>query len=168
MNKSTRENRSPQNAQLRKDIDLLIDKGNIFLKNNLQELDICNYKFDYSLVVEELGLEKELIFQLLEDYIIQILKSKVIFLKYIKELQQTKVENSILDYGNIRNLAHKNLGVAKNLRIVDAQKLLTILMNEDDLEYMKLCIEGLEISAVKLIPLCAYETISLIKVKNSL
>ena len=73
-----------------------------------------------------------------------------------------------LDFENIRNLAHKNLGVARNLRIVDAQILLTILMKDDDLDYMRVCAKALEISAMKLNPLCAYETLNLIKVKNSL
>ena len=168
MNKGTRENRRPENAQLRKDIDVFIDKCNLFLKNNLQELDIYDYKFNCSLAVEELGLEKELIYQLIEDYIIQILKSKVTFLKDIKELKQAKLENKVLNYANIRNLAHKNLGVARNLRIKDSQKLLTILLKDDNLDYMELCAEALEASAVKLIPLCTYETLNLIKVKNSL
>jgi hypothetical protein len=41
-------------------------------------------------------------------------------------------------------------------------------MEAEDLDYMRLCVKALEISAVKLNPLCAYETLRLIEVKNSL
>jgi len=168
MEQSGREKRRPENAELRCKIDKLIYDGYSFLKENLNDLDIHNYHYVINKAVEELELDNYIIIQLLEDYIIQILKSKIVFLKYIEELEFAKLENKSLDYLKLRNLAHKNLGVARNLRIEDAQKLLTILMKEDDLEYLKICSKALEVSAVKINPLCAYETLSLIDVKNSL
>jgi len=162
------ENRKPENTDLRNAIDVILKEGNTFLDENLEDLDISTYKYNINTAIDDLGLDEELIEQLLEDYIIQILKSNLSFYSYIEELQKSKSEGKTLDFEDIRNLAHKNLGVARNLRIEDAQKLLSVLLKDDDLEYMQLCAKALEITAVKLNPLCAYETLNLIKVKNSL
>ncbi|MFA5234393.1 MAG: hypothetical protein WC390_08350 [Sulfurimonas sp.] len=163
-----RDKRRPENAELRRRIDKLMEDGDIFIKQKLGHLDICDYRYDIGEAVVELSLEEETVRQLIEDYVIQILKSKISFYKYIQELKKDTLENKPLDYTNIRNLAHKNLGVVRNLRIKDAQKLLEVIMREDDLDYIRLCVKALEISAVKLNPLCAYETLKLIAVKNSL
>ena len=168
MIKDVMENRKPENIVLRKTIDIILKDGNTFLDENIKDLDISKYKYNINTAVNDLGLDRELIRQLLEDYIIQILKSNLSFYSYIEKLQKSKSEGKILDFENLRNLAHKNLGVARNLRIEDAQKLLSILLKDDDLEYMQLCVKALEITAVKLNPLCAYETLNLIEVKNSL
>ena len=168
MEQSGREKRRPENAELRCKIDKLIYDGYSFLKENLNDLDIHNYHYVINKAVEELELDNYIIIQLLEDYIIQILKSKITFSKYIEKLKLAKIQNNILDYTDLRNLAHKNLGVARNLRIEDAQKLLTILMKDDNLDHLEICVKALEVSAVKINPLCAYETLSLIDVKNSL
>lgn len=168
MNENMREKRRPENAELRRRIDLLMEEGDAFIKQNLEHLGISDYRYDISEAVIELSLEEEIVRQLIEDYVIQILKSKISFYKYIQELKKDILENKPLDYTNIRNLAHKNLGVVRNLRIKDAQKLLEVIMYEDDLDYLRLCIKALEISAVKLNPLCAYETLKLIAVKSSL
>lgn len=162
------EKRRPENSELRKTIDTILNDGSSFLDKHLKKLNISTYKYDINIAVEELGFEEELVHHLVEDYIIQILKSKLSFCNYIEELKQSKLDGKTLDFENIRNLAHKNLGVARNLRIEDAQILLTILLKDDDLDYMKNCAKALEISAVKLNPLCAYETLNLIKIKNSL
>lgn len=168
MNENMREKRRPENAELRRRIDLLMEEGDAFIKQNLEHLGISDYRYDISEAIIELSLEEEIVRQLIEDYVIQILKSKISFYKYIQELKKDILENKPLDYTNIRNLAHKNLGVVRNLRIKDAQKLLEVIMYEDDLDYLRLCIKALEISAVKLNPLCAYETLKLIAVKSSL
>lgn len=160
--------RQPENAELRNNINAFLEEGNDFLNSSFDDLDITDYKYDISVAVEALGLDEELVYQLIEDYIIQILKSKVSFYEYIKELQLAKIDNKPLNYENLRNLAHKNLGVARNLHIEDAQKLLTSLMTEEDFDYLRLCVKALEATSAKLIPLCAYETIKLIEVKNSL
>jgi len=168
MNNSNRDKRQPENYALRRSIDKLLNEGDLFLNNYLNNLNISNYRYDVSEAVHELNLDEDVIHQLVEDYIIQILKSKITFYKYIQDLKKENLENKPLDYTDIRNLAHKNLGVVKNLRIKDAQKLLETIMKEDDLDYLRLCIKALEISAVKLNPLCAYQTLNLIQVKNSL
>lgn len=168
MNENMRDKRRPENAELRRRIDKLMQDGDAFIKQNIEHLNISDYRYDISEAVIELSLEEEIVRQLIEDYVIQILKSKISFYKYIQELKKDILENKPLDYTNIRNLAHKNLGVVRNLRIKDAQKLLEVIMCEDDLDYLRLCVKALEISAVKLNPLCAYETLKLIAVKNSL
>lgn len=168
MNNQRKENRKHKNIELRRNIDKLLDFGDSFIKENLGKLGISNYKYDISIAVNELSLDEDLIRQLIEDYIIQILKSKIIFYEYIEELKQAEFNNIDLDYQKIRDLAHKNLGVVKNLRVNDAKTILEELMKEEDPDYLKLCVKALEISAVKLNPLCAYETLNLIQVKNSL
>ena len=94
-------------------------------------LDISHYHYDISDAVAELDLDEDIIRQLLEDYVIQILKSKITFYKYIQELKQAEFDDMDLDYTKIRELAHKNLGVARNLRIKDAKTLLEVLMKEE-------------------------------------
>jgi hypothetical protein len=168
MNNNGIDNRKKKNASLRRSIDKLIYDGHAFLKNHLSELNIHDYHYVIDEAVTELDLDNEIVIQLLEDFIIQILKAKITFYKQIEGLKRAKLNNEPLDYTELRNLAHKNLGVARNLRIEDAQKILTILMEKDDLDYLRLCVKALEVSAVKLNPLCAYETLNLIEVKSSL
>jgi hypothetical protein len=163
-----KEQRLQKNAELRRTIDILMAEGDFFLKQNLGNLEVSDYRYDINEAINELCLDEEVIRQLIEDYIIQILKSKITFYKYIYELKKDELENKVLDYTNIRNLAHKNLGVVRNLRIKDAQIILEVIMEKDDLDYLRLCVKALEISAVKLNPICAYETLKLIEVKNSL
>ncbi len=162
------EKRRPENAELRKAINIILKEGDVFLDKYLKDLEISSYHYDISLAVEDLGIEEDIVYQLVEDYIIQILKSKLSFYNYIQELKQAQLDKKDLDFEPLRNLAHKNLGVARNLRIEDAQKLLTILLHDDDLDYMRICAKALEVTAIKLNPLCAYETLKLIRVKNSL
>jgi hypothetical protein len=168
MNENMRDKRRPENTELRRRIDKLMQDGDEFIKRNIEHLNISDYRYEMSEAVEELSLDRETVYQLVEDYIIQILKAKITFYEYIHKLKVDKLEGRALDYTNIRNLAHKNLGVVRNLRIKDAQKLLEVIMCEDDLDYLRLCVKALEISAVKLNPLCAYETLKLIAVKSSL
>ena len=168
MNNKFIERRRPENALLRKRIDDLLAQGNSFLKKNLKDLDISDYKYRIEEAIEELSLDEETVRQLIEDYIIQILKSKILFYKYIDELEKNISLNKIPDYTSIRELAHKNLGVVKNLRITDAREILVELMKKDDLDHLRSCVKALEISAVRLNPLCAYETLRLMDVKNSL
>jgi hypothetical protein len=168
MNKAHRNQRRPENAELRRSIDKLLNEGDDFLKKSLENLNISHYRYDISEAMEELYLDEDVIRQLLEDYVIQILKSKITFDEYIEELKKAEFDNVVLDYTKVRDLAHKNLGVVRNLRVNDAKIILEELMKENDLDYLKLCVKALEISAVKLHPLCAYETLNLIQVKNSL
>jgi len=133
-----------------------------------RHLSIRDYKYSTDIAVHELGIDNELIDQLVEDYVIQIIKAKTVFLEYLELLKKQRLDDEVLDYNNFRDLAHKNLGVARNLRIEDAQKLLNELMKKDDLDYLKECLEILISCAVKLKPRLAYETVKLIEVKSSL
>jgi hypothetical protein len=134
----------------------------------LQDLGIRDYHYDPKEAMEELGLDEKLIEQLVADYVAQIIRSVVQFEDYIKALQNSKENHTQLDYTLFRELAHKNLGVARNLRIKDAEKLLYELMKKDDLEYLIVCLEALKVCAIKLNPQCAYETIKLIHLKKSI
>jgi len=79
-----------KDAQFCKSIDKLLSDGNIFLEKNLADLDISSYCYQISEAVNELSLEEEIINELIEDYIIQILKSTIIFYKHIEELKKNK------------------------------------------------------------------------------
>lgn len=155
-----------KNDDLCNKIDKLLNEGDCFIEKNLSHLNISNYCYKIDRAVDELYLEERVIDELIEDYVIQILKSTIVFYKYIQELKKSKLENRILNYEDIRKLAHKNLGVAKNLRIEDSEKLLILIMSEDSLDTLEIYVKALEISAFKLNPLCAYETLNLIQVKN--
>lgn len=126
-----------------------------------------NYTYSNEEAVEELGLDDELIHQLVEDYVIQILKSVTQFEELIYDLQSNKDAKNELDYTELRELAHKNLGVARNLRIKDAEVLLNDLMKKDDLQHLYICLKTLHACTIKLKPECAFDTIKLIKVKSS-
>jgi histidyl-tRNA synthetase len=134
----------------------------------LADLHIQNYKYDVSIAVNELGLDKELVAELVDDYVAQVIKAVVQFESYLKTLKTSKKNNTVLDYTALRELAHKNLGVARNLRIKDAEILLYELMKKDDLAYLLACLEALKVCAIKLSPKCAYTTLKLIEVKSSL
>ncbi|WP_226962097.1 hypothetical protein [Sulfurimonas marina] len=134
----------------------------------LSHLDIENYAYNPAAAVEELGLDQELVEQLVEDYVEQVTKSVVQFELYLKKLQDSKAHQEELDYTPFRELAHKNLGVARNLRIHDAQVLLYELMKKDDLDYLLTCLEALKYCAIKLKPKRAYDTLRLMEVKSSL
>lgn len=133
----------------------------------LSHLDILNYDYTTKEAVEELGIDDELVHELIEDYVIQIIKSTMQFDIYLEALKELQVANKQLDYTSLRELAHKNLGVARNLRIKDAETLLRELMLKDDIEYLSACTEALKACAIKLKPVCAYNTLKLIEVKNS-
>ena len=138
------------------------------LSGKLAHLDIQNYTYNTKEAVAELGLDEDMINQLVDDYVAQIIKAILQFDEYMEKLQDSQNKELTLDYTPFRELAHKNLGVARNLRIKDAESLLYELMKKDDLDYLLTCLEALKVCAIKLRPKCAYDTIKLIKVKNSL
>ena len=153
------ERRKSKNIELRN----FIDNANSVYKSFFQE----EYNYSNSEALEELGVEEDLMDQLLEDYISQIIKAIVQFEFLIYKLQDAKDAKEELDYTELRDLAHKNLGVARNLRIKDAEILLADLMKRDELEHLFLCIEVLQASAVRLNPERAFMTTKLIEVKSS-
>jgi len=133
---------------------------------DLVDLHLSEYEYNPAQAVEELGLDEELIQELIEDYVSQIIKSLVPFEKKLQILQESKNNDKTLDYTSLRELAHKNLGVARNLRIKNAEILLYELMKKEDLQYLILCLDALEVASIKLNPQRAYNTLKLIQVKK--
>lgn len=138
--------------EIEKSLEYVNDLCLKLAKKEFEYLDICDYTYTVDKAVDELGLDSELIHQLVKDYANQIFDHKAQFIEYLEELKQLKLLDEELNYKPFRELVHKNLGVAKNLRIFDAQILLTELMNSDDLDYLSLCLEVLEVCTSKLIP----------------
>ena len=152
-------------------IDTLLNDATLLCddltKGVLQSLDIADYHYNPQEAVEELGIDLELVNQLVDDYVAQVIRSIMQFEVYLEDLYTSQNKNEKMDYTPFRELAHKNLGVARNLRIKDAEKLLYELMKKEDLEYLVTCLEALKVCAIKLRPKCAFDTIRLIHVKNS-
>ncbi len=147
-----------------KEIRALVDEA----QAKCEEFFETNYYYNDSEAVEELGLDSELIEQLVEDYVIQIIKSSTLFKEHLQRLKAESQPLSDEDYRDFRELAHKNLGVARNLRIKDSEEILTKLMHQDNLDELEVYLSILEACAIKLKPLCAYNTLELIKIKQML
>jgi hypothetical protein len=139
----------------------------VFQNNN--SFQFSNYKYDYSIPANELGLEEELIAQLIEDYISQVFSSYKAFNTILEDMIKADKEHLDECLIELKNLAHKNIGVAKNLRIQDAQILLVELMNNcTDVKYLKKCIDALMSCAFKLNPTYAFDVLKLKHIKNKL
>lgn len=142
-----------------------------FLVQKAQKMcfDYFGEDYEYSPVkaIDELGVDLDLIEHLIEDYVIQIIKSGPVFKEYLDILKKAKETNQKLDYTNFRNLAHKNLGVARNLRIEDSEKILVDLLQKDDLAYLEHSLEILKACTIKLNPVSAYDALYLIQIKSS-
>ena len=136
-------------------------------ESDLSHFNMCDYQYSTQEAMNELGLDDELVHQLVEDYVRQILKSKQLFVKYLQLLQESARDRKVLDFTPLKELVHKNLGVARNLRIKDAQMILEEMMKLENLETLSLCIDVLEACAIKLKPLCAYDTMTLMNIKQS-
>jgi len=124
------------------------------IPDNLVGFEPEDHEYAIEVTKEELGLDDELINTLLEDYVTQILKNIPQFRAMVKKLKKSFSEEKLTE---LRDLAHKNLGVARNLRIKDAQKILQRVMREDDLERIELFLDYLEACAIKLKPETAYK-----------
>jgi len=140
-----------------------VNLSNNLFSGQLADLNLLDYRYTPDDAIAELGLDLDLVNHLVEDYVVQIVKSNMTFLGYIKDLESTRNMN----YTPLRELAHKNLGVARNLRIYDAQILLEKIMKEDDLDIIFLYLEGLFACATILRPQHAFNTLKLIKIKYS-
>jgi len=138
------------------------------LQNELAYLGVYNYRYLPEVAANELGLDDELVQDLIEDYVAQIIKNISDFRGHINKLKSSKRLNTSLDYKPLRDLAHKNLGVARNLRITDAQKILSELMKKDDLQLLENYVSALEACAILLNPRIAYKTSKIQKIKNTL
>jgi hypothetical protein len=130
--------------------------------------NLCDYSYTTNEAISELGLDDELVHQLVEDYVEQVIKTKQLFIYYISQLQDAKQSNQKLDFIPLRELAHKNLGVARNLRIKDGQTILERMMKEEDIDCLFDCVKALEVCAIRLKPECAYDTMKLIKIKSTI
>ena len=126
-----------------------------------------DYEYSPSEAIKELGVDLDLVDHLVEDYVIQIIKSDAQFREYLVVLKNAKLNNKDLDYTAFRNLAHKNLGVARNLRIKDSAKILEDLLRKDDLAYLEHSLEILKACTIKLNPVSAYDALYLIQIKSS-
>ncbi len=127
------------------------------LKNNASEFEAEEYLYSMERTKEELGLDDELIDSLLEDYVTQIIQTLPQFRRIVKNIRNDIRRGKKADFTPLRDLAHKNLGVARNLRIKDAQKILYSIMKNDDLDGVERCLEYLEACAVLLKPKAAYK-----------
>ncbi len=155
----------------REDIQSMLEEASriytTLITNELADLHLSEYEYSPKQAVEELGLDEELINELVADYVSQIIKSLVQFEFKLKGLQESQDNSNSLNYTPFRELAHKNLGVARNLRIKNAEILLYELMTKENLDYLMLCLEALEVSTIKLNVKHAYNTLKLIEVKGS-
>ncbi len=135
-------------------------------KNRFDNSKLSNYIYSVTEAENELGLEEELIIQLTEDYITQIFKASDVFKNLIHNIRKNKdKKNKLIE---LRDLAHKNLGVVRNLHIKDAQVLLNdLLTKHDDLDHLEDCVKALNACAFKLNPEYAYNTLSIIKIKKT-
>ena len=127
------------------------------LNKNTSEFVAEDHLYSMEITREELGLDDDLIDSLLEDYVTQIINTLPQFRKIIKNIRNDIKKGKNADFTPLRDLAHKNLGVARNLRIKDAQKILYSIMKNDDLDGVERCLEYLEACAVLLKPKAAYK-----------
>lgn len=140
----------------------------IVFKNRFNNPELSTYKYNLTEPANELGLDEELIVQLIEDYISQIFKAYIVFKNLLSNIHNLNHSARDLKLTDLKNLAHKNLGVARNLRIKDAQVLLTDLMHgNDDLNHLEDCVEALQACAFKLNPTYAYNILQLMDTKST-
>ena len=127
------------------------------LRDLLSEVEENDHIYSIETTKEALGLDGELIDSLLEDYVAQIIRALPQFRKMIKEIRKDMKRGKKADFTSLHDLAHKNLGAARNLRIKDAQKILHFIMTNEDLDKIERCLEYLEACAILLKPEAAYE-----------
>lgn len=130
------------------------------LKGVLANVEEDDHIYSIETTKEALGLDGELIESLLEDYVAQIIRALPQFRQMIKEIRKDMKQGKNVDFTPLHDLAHKNLGAARNLRIKDAQKILHFIMTNEDLEKIESCLEYLEACAILLKPEAAYKIYS--------
>jgi len=129
--------------------------------------DIYEYVYFIDDAIEGLGVDEDIIHELIEDYVVQILTTQSTFKKHLSSLENSLLLQEEPDFTSLRELSHKNLGVARNLRIKDAEKILKELMEREDIAYLEHCLEVLVACAIRLKPSRAYSTIKLLDIKKS-
>ena len=129
--------------------------------------DIYEYVYFIDDAIEGLGVDEDIIHELIEDYVVQILTTQSTFKQHLSTLENSLLLKEKPDFTSLRELSHKNLGVARNLRIKDAEKILKELMKREDITYLEHCLEVLVACAIRLKPSRAYSTIKLLDIKKS-
>lgn len=112
----------------------------------------CNYKYDIDKAVSELGLDADTVYELLDDYVKQILTTNKEFVDMLSYLWEKQFLGEKFTLEPFLNLVHKNLGVAKNLRIADAVLILSEIKKQKDVESISLYLDALVSCAIKLRP----------------
>ncbi|MCF6330268.1 MAG: hypothetical protein L3I99_01815 [Sulfurimonas sp.] len=161
------------NLSKEKKIEITLDYAqkvcNDVFKSRFNNLDFSSYKYSLNEAKNELGLDEEFIIQLVEDYISQIFKANDIFEDLILNLRKQNYNEKKIILIQLHELAHKNLGVVKNLHIKDAQILLNDLMTQHhDLNHLEDCARALQACAFKLNPEYGYDALCLMKLKKTL
>lgn len=123
--------------------------------NAISSMMECAYKFDPSEAMEELGLPLEVIDDLLDDYVEQIFRTNIEFVNMMASMWEKNFLDEEFSFEPFKDLVHKNLGVAKNLRIQDAAFVLSELQKQSDLEVISLYLDALVSCAIKLKPKAA-------------
>ena len=145
-----------KNKEIKKtDIHTLLKKANIV------SFDFFDADHIYSALetAKELDLEEELIGQLVKEYVTQLIEANITFKEELLTLKNSQENSAKLDFTAFHNLAHKNLGVARNLRIKDCEELLDGMMKEKNLDYLSILIEVLQSCAIKLEPTTAFNVL---------
>jgi hypothetical protein len=113
--------------------------------------------YDSTEAVVELGLDQELIEELIEDYVEQIMRTHNEFRLCLSRVWEQHFLDEEINFTSLRDLAHKNLGVAKNLRVKNGISLLSEIKRQEDLDKISQCLDLLIISSIKLKPRKACE-----------
>lgn len=119
-----------------------------------------NHRYSPLFAAQELGIESELVQQLVKEYAAQLLQANISFRQYLSDFKHFQENNQELDFTPLQNLAHKNLGVARNLRIKDCEDVLHGMMNEESLNYLSILVKVLESCAIKLDPIAAFNELT--------
>ncbi len=127
------------------------------LRHVSSKIDVDDYVYSAEVTKEALGLDDELIDSLLEEYVAQIITTLPRFREMLKQIRKRMKKGEKAEFTQLRELAHKNLGVARNLHIKDAQKILYNIMTSDDIDEVERCLEYLEACTILLKPETAYD-----------
>ncbi len=127
------------------------------LQHVVSKVDANDHVYSFEITKYALGLDDELINSLLEEYVAQIIATMPRFWQITHELRNSSEKGAVVDFTELRELAHKNLGVARNLHIKDAQKILHSIMTSDNIEEVERCLEYLEACMILLKPEVAYK-----------
>lgn len=125
----------------------------------------CDYIYETKEAAQELGLEEELIEELIEDYIAQVFKTNIEFTNLISSMWEKNFLNTEYSLEPLMNLIHKSLGVAKNLRIKDAVFILSAIQEQNDLEIISIYLDTLVNCTIKLRPKQAIYNINYLNIK---